>query len=120
MGTSLIASPIPLILPTQLSLALSISLFQVLVPSGLLRGATPTRGADLDRTVSFSIAAQPLESALVEFSHQAQIQVVIAPNAVNMTQIPALTGKVPARVALDVLLRNSGLKYAAIGKSISV
>jgi outer membrane receptor protein involved in Fe transport len=74
----------------------------------------------LDRAVTFNIAPQPLDLALIAFSQQAHIQVIIAPDAAGTVETPALHGTVPARVALDVLLRNSGLKYAAVGKSVSV
>jgi iron complex outermembrane receptor protein len=84
--------------------------------------ATPVlaRALDLDRVVTFSIEPQPIESALITFSKQAHIQVLISPNANSKAEAPALNATVSARIALDTLLRNTGLTYAATGESVSV
>jgi outer membrane receptor protein involved in Fe transport len=84
--------------------------------------ATPVlaRTLDLDRVVKFSIKRQSIESALLAFSKQAGIQLLISPNVNGTAAAPALNATVSARVALDALLRNSGLTYAAWGESVNV
>jgi hypothetical protein len=42
--------------------------------------AIPVWAVDLTETVQFHIAAQRLSSALLEFSHQAKIQIIVAPD----------------------------------------
>jgi iron complex outermembrane receptor protein len=78
------------------------------------------RSIDLGRSVAFNIESQPLDSALIEFSKQARLQVAIAADAIQAGEASGVHGKVPISVALKVLLRNSGLKYEAVGRSISV
>jgi iron complex outermembrane recepter protein len=84
--------------------------------------ATPVlaRALDLDRAVTFNIPSQPLESALIAFSQQAHIQVVIAQDTAGTADVSAFRGTVPARVALETLLKNSGFKYSAVGESVSI
>jgi len=84
--------------------------------------ATPAlaRALDLDRTVAFHIPRQPIESALIAFSSQAHIQVIIAPNVNSTAAAPSISGTVSVRAALNTILRNTGLTYAAVGESVSV
>jgi outer membrane receptor protein involved in Fe transport len=84
--------------------------------------ATPVlaRAVDLDRVVAFSIERQSLESALIAFSKQSEIQVIITPKVNGTAEVPALNATVSARVALDTLLRNTGLTYEASGESVNV
>jgi outer membrane receptor protein involved in Fe transport len=84
--------------------------------------ATPAsaRAVDLDRVVAFSIEQQSIESALIAFSKQAHIQVIISPRVDRTAEAPALNATVSARVGLDTLLRNMGLTYAASGESVNV
>jgi len=70
----------------------------------------PARPAELDRDFTFNIVAEPLESALMAVSQQADTQAVIAPDAAGSAKAPALS----------TLLRSTGLKYAPVGKSVSV
>lgn len=93
----------------------------LLVAASTVVTPVSARAVDLDRAVAFDIEPQPIGSALIEFSRQANIQVVIAPEiAGTAAEFLALHGTVPARVALDMLLRNTGLKYDTVGKSVSV
>jgi outer membrane receptor protein involved in Fe transport len=82
--------------------------------------ATPAPTAELDRPVKFDIAAQPLQSALFAFSKQANIQVIIAPDAARGVNAPALSGTLPAGAALTELLDASGLKYSEVGGTVTV
>jgi iron complex outermembrane receptor protein len=92
----------------------------LLLAASLVAAPVLARAVDLDRIVAFSIASQPLDSALLEFSKQAQIQVIVAPDIDGTAEAPAVNGPVSARTALDRLLRHTGLKYAAVDTSISV
>src|SRR5713101_5022989 len=67
--------------------------------------ATPVlaRALDLDRVVTFSIEQQSIESALIAFSKQAHIQVIISPRINGTAEVVALNATVSARVALDTL-----------------
>jgi iron complex outermembrane recepter protein len=72
---------------------------------------SPVLAADLDTPVSFDIPAQPLEGALLEFSKQASIQLLLDSSAVAAKNAAPLSGKMPIREALDRLLRDTELSY---------
>lgn len=76
--------------------------------------------ADLDKQVTFHIAPQPLESALLEFSRQADIQVAIASAAVGNHHVAGIHGRLPVGHALFTLLNGSGLSYAVTGNTVTV
>jgi iron complex outermembrane recepter protein len=78
------------------------------------------RALDLDRPVAFNIRAQRVGSALIQFSQQADIQVLIAPMADSTAETPPIHKTIPARVALDILLRHSGLTYSTVGGAVSI
>ena len=75
---------------------------------------------DLDAEFVFHIRAQPLDSALLEFSKQANTQVAFAAKSIGLLKTSGLDGKYRARTALAVLLCNSGLAYAQLGDTITV
>src|SRR4051812_20803063 len=75
---------------------------------GVLAG-TASAAASLDQQVTFSIPAQPLDKALLEFSRQADIQMAIDAASLDRIQAPNLTGRLTASVALSRLLQQSGL-----------
>lgn len=56
----------------------------------------------------FSIPAQPLASALIEYSRQAGVQVLTAGANVGGVQSPGASGRLPVATALDRLLAGSG------------
>jgi iron complex outermembrane receptor protein len=74
-------------------------------------GAHAVHAADLDTPISFDIAAQPLEGALLELSKQASIQLVLDSSAVAAKNTAALSGKMPIREALNRLLHDTELTY---------
>jgi hypothetical protein len=76
--------------------------------------------ADLDTEVVFHIAAQRLDNALLEFSKQANTPVAFAARSIGTLRTPGLNGKFPSRLALTVLLCNSGLAYVQVGDTITV
>jgi outer membrane receptor protein involved in Fe transport len=72
---------------------------------------------DLERHVSFSIPAQPLDAALVEFSKQARLQVVTAGEQVKTLQSGDAVGTLSISDALERILGASGLSFKAVGNS---
>jgi iron complex outermembrane receptor protein len=75
-----------------------------LIASGAVGGQTAP-------SVRFSIPAQSLQSALLVFSQQAGVQVVVANDVVKGINSPALEGEYSATAALARLLEGSGLTY---------
>ena len=71
---------------------------------------------DLSRQVTFNIAPQKLSSALIEFSHQAKIQVVIADNLGDRT-CGGLVGTYSIGAALTQLTANSDFTFRAVNES---
>lgn len=78
------------------------------------------KAVDLDRPTEFDIESQSVGSALLQFSKQAHIQVVLSPTVSGSAEASPLHGKVLPRVALDTLLRDTGLEYTPVGKSVIV
>jgi hypothetical protein len=74
----------------------------------------------LDNQVEFHISAGSLADALIEFSTQANIQVALAAHATANLRSPGLTGRLPVTVALETLLRNSGLSYQTVGDTVTI
>ncbi|MBL8269825.1 TonB-dependent receptor [Steroidobacter sp.] len=79
--------------------------------------AAPLHAADLDREVAFSIPAQPLDQALVQFSHQADVQIVTAGAQTQNLRTRGASGTLSISKALASLLRDSGLSFKPIGNS---
>lgn len=70
--------------------------------------ACPTVAAE--RRVEFAIAAQPLESALVEFSRQSGELIIVDPALAWGLRAPQVKGAMAPQRALERLLRGSGLR----------
>src|SRR3954467_8537040 len=100
-------------------------------PPGLLRGSALARAvfaalsghpvcaaANVDRTVDFRIPAQPLDTALLEFSKQAEIQLLANSNSVRKMTAPNITGQMMVSEALSELLGHTGLQYATVGNTV--
>lgn len=76
--------------------------------------------ADQDRLssgVSFTISAQSLESALVAFSRQSDVQLLYDANLVTGRRSSAVSGRFPPLRAIRMLLRGTGLevRHAGVG-----
>jgi iron complex outermembrane recepter protein len=69
---------------------------------------------DLERKVDFNIPAQTLSAALIQFSHQAKIQVVISDDISQQTT-QGITGAHTIRQALQQLLGAAGFGYRVVG-----
>jgi outer membrane receptor protein involved in Fe transport len=67
-------------------------------------------GMDLDRTVHFNIAAQDLGTALLQFSQQTRIQIVINGD-IRSEATRGITGQHAIKDALSELLAPAGLRY---------
>ena len=58
----------------------------------------------------FNIPAQPLSSALLEFSKQSDVLIVVSPEIAQGKRSPAVRGSLPVNEAIGRLLRGSGLR----------
>ncbi len=76
----------------------------------------PVFALDLERKVDFDIPAQSLSAALIQFSHQATIQ-VIASEDISRQTTQGIKGSHSVREALKQLLGASELSYRVIGDS---
>lgn len=65
----------------------------------------------LSATHSFSIPAQPLAEALIRFAQQANIQVSVDDALLNNINSAAVSGSQTSSEALELLLRNTGLRW---------
>jgi iron complex outermembrane receptor protein len=75
-----------------------------------------TFAVDLEQKVQFDIPAQSLSAALIQFSHQAKIQVIVSDDISPLTT-PGITGLHTIREALKQLLSATGLGYRIVGES---
>src|ERR1700722_7610819 len=71
---------------------------------------------DLDRKVDFDIPAQSLSAALIQFSHQTKIQIIVSDN-INDQTTQGIAGPHTIREALKQLLGVIGLSYRVVGDS---
>jgi iron complex outermembrane receptor protein len=92
----------------------------LIVAGVLYLGSSPVWCLDLGRTVAFSIPAQSLDSALVMFGRQANLQAMIAPDSVRGLKASAVSGTLSAGAALTELLDASGLRYEQYGDAVTV
>jgi outer membrane receptor protein involved in Fe transport len=77
--------------------------------SAMVAAAAPVHAQAQAQVRSFDIAAQPLSTALLEFSRQSGVMVIVAPDLARGKKAPALKGALPANQAIAHLLRGSGL-----------
>jgi outer membrane receptor protein involved in Fe transport len=74
--------------------------------------AAPVHAAPAERSARFDIPAQNLADALDRFARQAGVQLLYPYEAAAARRSAGLRGEMPVRVALDRLLRDSGLEIA--------
>jgi outer membrane receptor protein involved in Fe transport len=67
--------------------------------------------ASANSTIDFSIAAQPLSTALIELSKQAGIQVLTAGYAVEGVNAENVAGRLTVDAAVERMLKGSGFGY---------
>lgn len=70
--------------------------------------------------VNFNIAPQLVESALLQFSHQAGVQVMAGSSAVAGQTTGGVKGQLSVASALGQLLQHTGLTYEATGSTVTV
>lgn len=91
----------------QCGRALAVIAALAILPSALF-GADAT-----SREVNFNIKAQPLASALIEFSKQSQLQIMSQIVDLSQRQVSGVSGRHTIAEALSQLLNNTGLGYAS-------
>lgn len=74
----------------------------------------------LQREILFRIEPGPVESALIQFSRQAEMQVVLAPDTAVDITVSAVHGRFAAGAALTALLKGTGLVYTTVGNTVTV
>ncbi|WP_129774488.1 TonB-dependent receptor [Peristeroidobacter soli] len=71
-------------------------------------------GADLDKRIEFNIPAQDLSAALIQFSQQSRLQVIIREDLTGQTTT-GINGALPIKQALLRLLDPAGLRFQVVG-----
>ena len=74
----------------------------------------------LSDNANFNIPAQSVRTALIEFSKQADVQVMGSSSSFGNLRSTEVKGKLRARDALSQLLQNTGLKYQAMRHAVVV
>lgn len=75
----------------------------------------PAAAAQDASAIAFSIAAQPLDTALIEFARVADVQVLFAPQLVHGKQARPVAGLLSPEAALKRLVTGAGLTVVATG-----
>src|SRR5688500_19197017 len=93
------------------------SLLALILAAASLIAAQSVAAATLDfsRVVQFDIPAQTLGAALLRFSEQAQLQVIVESRLAESVRAPPLKGAYTRGDALKVLLEGSGLTFRIVG-----
>jgi iron complex outermembrane receptor protein len=90
----------------------------LLVP---LLAARPAVADDvLSKVVTVSIPAQALDTALMQFSKQAHMQVMLASSSVDGKFTKGVQGTMPVGAALTIMLRDSGMSFTADNQTVTV
>ncbi len=88
----------------------------ILLLTGLLFAGFPLLAEDNNRKLfDFNIKRQALSTALLDFSYQCNVQVVLPGYLAEGLLAKAVAGKLTPAKALDVLLTGSNLQYEFIG-----
>ncbi|MBK0032590.1 TonB-dependent receptor [Erwinia sp. S43] len=82
----------------------------VVIPAAVV-ASSKTVYAQTSQNVTFSIPPGALSGALAEFGRQSGIQVTYPPEVATGKRSSGISGAVPPGVALDQILRGSGLSY---------
>ena len=88
-----------------------------------VQGSSSLSAADpadrLEHETAFHIEPGSLESALLQFSRQSGIQVVVSARVANIS-VTAIEGRRNAREVLGALLNATGLTFAIVGDTVTV
>jgi outer membrane receptor protein involved in Fe transport len=101
------------------SLVTSITVSTVIAFLSVFNAESAVAG-DLKETRSYQIAPQSLDSALLEFSDQSDIQLVMAAQLASNLDSPGLTAEIPGEQALKELLDNTGLGFEIVGNTVTI
>ena len=71
--------------------------------------------AELDERIKFNIESQTLSTALIEFSDQAQVQVLVAAADIEGIHTDGVKGEITRRNAIQNLLKNTSLQFQYAG-----
>ena len=96
----------------------TIALLTALVVAPAL--AEDTQQGDLDRQQAFKIEAQALDAALLDFSDQANVQVMVATATIEGMETQGVEGTYTPRSALAALLDDNDLKFTEVGNTVAV
>jgi iron complex outermembrane receptor protein len=80
----------------------------------LLLIASAVRGERLAREVNFAIEPQPLESAIIKFSKQAEIQILASSTELDGVESSGVKGRHRVEAALQALLTRTGFSYKKV------
>ena len=81
---------------------------------------SPSLHADSHSIAEFAIPAQPLSTALIDLSKQANIQILTAGSAVDGVLAPAVSGRFTLEAALHRLLKDGEFEYRFVDKNTLV
>lgn len=84
--------------------------------SSLLVLPLAARGVDLNKKIAFDIPAQDLSAALIKFSRQARLQVIVSDDLTGQTT-RGVSGEKAIDQALNQLLEPAGLHYRVAGET---
>ena len=73
--------------------------------------STAVLSDDAARDINFKIKPQTMQSALLAFSEQAGVQLILAANTRDLPTSRGLSGKMESREALDLLIKDTDLEY---------
>lgn len=96
---------------------LSRHLIKYTVSVCLVFAISHVQAEDGQQGIHFKISPQPVEMALLDFSEQAGIQLIMAANDVQGIESTGIKGSMDARTALDNLLESTGLSYEFTGSN---
>lgn len=99
-------------IPARTSVQISTGLVLGLL---MLAGAAAADAQSMDDYVEFDIPAQPLGSALLAYSDQANVQIVASTLAISGFTSQSVSGLLSKREALRRLLAGTGLAYRTAG-----
>lgn len=91
-----------------------------LLALALSLGGTVVAADVLDREVQLDIARQPLSKALLEFSRQTHVQVMMSGSAGDPLTTVDLKGTYRARAAMEALLKESGFSFKERGNTVTI
>lgn len=88
--------------------------------AAILLNVPALAGKGLDREVQFDIPRQPLEEALLAFSKQADVQILVDGSSLSGRESEGLSGRFAVRDALYRLLRSDEFLVDTLGETVRV